>query len=176
MKLKLYLTLIILFLSITSSAQALSKIADRIVPIDPFGKYYYIQASYSRLGSHNQFGVQYKRIKTDAEVGFFVMSGYSSSLNILNVGTERYYSSITETHLLISTYTFLFRVGVGANIMSNLRGQNYFSPFPSISIDVGGAEISYSYLFNSKLPGEMNGSVLKISLGVWFKHRARGYY
>jgi len=167
--------LTIFFILITCSCLGQEKIKfrDRLYCADMSSTYHFIQGRFSFMPSNLLYGIQYKRIKSDNEAGVFTFNtGVSFSLSytklndqdLLNTNLERHFRSYPITAGII-------RIGAGVDYTTNFHQTNFLSLYPSLGLDVGGIEITYSYLLNGYKSSEISDHRISLALGLWVKSK-----
>lgn len=170
-KLKLIIVFMLLFVA---GAYSQRKIVDFFTTPEGNGKYQFLSAGYSRQYSGNFVGLQYKKLSTLSDIAISVFSGYSVSVNYGTVNQLKMINTNAEAHLMAIPFTIFFRLGVGLNHVFTFNHQSNLSPYGSISLDIGGAEVSYKYIFSKNTNFVSNQKhALSVKLRILKKYTSR---
>lgn len=136
--------------------------------------YHFIQGTYSWSASNSLFGVQYKRIRSETEAGMMTFfTGYSGAINYTKMNAHDFLNCNLEFHFRSYPLTAsVVRLGAGIDFSTNFKTSNYLSFFPTIALDIGPIEISYSYLLNTYDKVVFSDHRLKVSFGPFIKSKS----
>lgn len=169
----LKLTSFFIFMSFSGLAQEKIKFTDRLYCAGMSSTYHFIQGRFSFTPSNLFYGIQYKRIKSDNEAGIFTFeTGQSFSLNYTKLNDQDLFNTNLEMHFRSYPITAgIIRLGAGVDYTTNFHQTNFLSLYPSIGLDVGGIEITYSYLINGYKSSEISDHRISLALGLWVKSK-----
>jgi hypothetical protein len=166
----LYTLLLLLFVSF-GIAQEKRRFTERFYTPEFFGKYYFVQGAYAWTPTGSLYGLQFKRVRCDAEEYISDVSGYSVCLNYARLSGRDYFGLNTEAHWRNWPFTLgIIRPGAGVDYLSDLN-HHYFSLYPSVGLDIGGVELTYAYLMRLNPTNEISHHRLKIAVGLWVKYK-----
>ncbi len=156
----------------TDSTQKLT-LSDRLFLSGPYGHYICFQGQYSRQFSDDFVGLQLKKLKKDGEIGFSGIAAHSVSFGYGKLNGKGYFSLDANYHLGIYPLTLLFCFGAGSSITTNFNGNNFFSIYPIVLVDLGGIEFSYHYKFkiSNSIEGDFSYHCFKVNIGLGFWQR-----
>lgn len=134
---------------------------------------HYLMARGSWSPSNWSVGAQYKRIKSDNEAGvFMLMTGQTFSVNYTKLTNRDLLNTNLEAHFRSYPITAgIIRIGAGIDYTTDFRKTNFFSVYPSLGVDIGGAELTYCYLINGYKSSVIADHRITLALGLWVKSR-----
>jgi hypothetical protein len=164
-------SMLLLLLVFSGMAQEKPKFKERFYTPEFFARYYFVQGAYTWTPTGSMYGLQFKRIKCDAEEYISDMSGYTLCLNYARFSGRDYFGLNAEAHWRNWPFTLgIIRPGAGADYLGDLT-HHYFSLYPSVGLDIGGVELTYAYLIRLNPVHDIPHHRLKIAVGLWVKHK-----
>ena len=172
MKWKLFVAVLLLSIGngIAQDSEAKQSVFENLFTVED-AVYQYTQLSAGFAGSQPMIGAQYKRVRHQNVFYFSVTSGFSAAAHWTRLNGQNMLQSNFEVHTRSYPYTLTCRLGLGLDVQTNFRDQNYVSFYPSVGYDLGFVEISYAYLVNRKNDEALANHRLKLAIGLCVKKK-----